>query len=568
MKQFNNTQKVFFFIILISSGMFLFSCAESEADKMTKELETFIKNYETKVIPLMKDYNEALFKASVSGDVNDYKETANLEVALTKIYANKDNFEILKKIKESNLIEDSLLKRQLDILYNEYIPYQLEEEKLVEIIMLENEIQKTYSTFRPRINDKPVTENMIMNVMSSSKDLEEIEKYWRASKKVGREIDDKLIELVKKRNSAAKELGFHNYYEMMMITSGQDPEEIDNIFDELDILTRGPYTQLKQEIDEYLHQYYGIAKADLMPWHYQDPFFQEAPQIFNVNFDKYFENQDIVGHVNKFFTGIGMDMNDVLEKSDLFPKEGKVQLAQAFNIDRNGDIRMIANLENDAISTDRILYETGFASTMKYVDSELPFILRQPAHFMVSDAIGILFSRLAKDPLWLKQTVNVPEEEIEKIKEISAKQLRLSKFVFSRWAQVVYRFERELYANPEQDLNKLWWDLVQNYQMVNKPLDRNEPDWASKTHIVSMPCTYHNYILGELYASQICFFMKSEIFKSDNKIDFTDNKAIGEFLIGNILKYGATYNWNDLIKKSTKESLSPDYFSTQFIHVK
>ena len=64
----------------------------------------------------------------------------------------------------------------------------------------------------------------------------------------------------------------------------------------------------------------------------------------------------------------------------------------------------------------------------------------------------------------------------------------------------MFRFEKELYDNPDQDLNKLWWDLVEKYQVVRRPEGRNAPDYASKIHIVSAPAYYHNYMMGELFA--------------------------------------------------------------------
>ena len=39
--------------------------------------------------------------------------------------------------------------------------------------------------------------------------------------------------------------------------------------------------------------------------------------------------------------------------------------------------------------------------------------------------------------------------------------------IFSRWCQVMLRFEKGMYADPQQDLNKLWWDLVEKYQLLN-----------------------------------------------------------------------------------------------------
>ena len=58
------------------------------------------------------------------------------------------------------------------------------------------------------------------------------------------------------------------------------------------------------------------------------------------------------------------------------------------------------------------------------------------------------------------------------------------------------RFEAALYKNPGQDLNRLWWDLVEKYQGITRPENRNAPDFASKIHVVSAPCYYHNYMMG------------------------------------------------------------------------
>ena len=51
----------------------------------------------------------------------------------------------------------------------------------------------------------------------------------------------------------------------------------------------------------------------------------------------------------------------------------------------------------------------------------------------------------------------------------------------------MYRFEKAMYANPDQDLNALWWILVEKYQLVKKPEGRNEPDWSTKIQIALYP---------------------------------------------------------------------------------
>ncbi len=559
-----------YLILLLLPMLFVESCAETEIEKMNREFNEFVSDYEQKVVPLYEKYNQAAYNAAVSGEEAEYKSATEFKIMLSKIHSNKENFKKLKRIKDSKLITDAVVLRELDNLYNLYLLNQVEESKLVEIITLENEVKKKFNTFRPKIEEKEISVNEIEDVLRSSSDVAKLETYWKAGKVVGTVVNTDLIELVKKRNAEAEKLGFSTYYEMMLITNGQNPEEIEDIFDELDILTRGPYMQLKEEIDGYLAKKFNISEEDLMPWHYQNRFFQKAPLIYDVDYDPFYKNVNMVELVKKYFLGIGLDISDVLDKSDLFAKSGKSQLAFTTDINRKGKVRILANVENSQSSMSTLLYESGFAAYLKYIGDDLPFVLHEPPQFAANDAIATLFSGFSTNPGWLKKVVGIPEAKTKRIKDASLKQLRLEKFVFARWAQVMYRFEQEMYEDPDQDLNTLWWNLVENYQMINKPEGRNEPDWATKTHLITMPCTYHNYMLGELIASQIHTYINENILDDNSGCDTkcVDNPEVGKYMIEKLFKPGATNDLNSWLKNATGEKLSPDYYTNQYIQVK
>jgi hypothetical protein len=60
----------------------------------------------------------------------------------------------------------------------------------------------------------------------------------------------------------------------------------------------------------------------------------------------------------------------------------------------------------------------------------------------------------------------------------------------ARWVIVMTYFERELYANPERDdLDEMWWHLVEELQLLARPEDRKAPDWAAKIHLLSTTTT-------------------------------------------------------------------------------
>ena len=156
----------------------------------------------------------------------------------------------------------------------------------------------------------------------------------------------------------------------------------------------------------------------------------------------------------------------------------------------------------------------------------------------------------------------ISETEAENITENCRKSFRLEMLVFSRWAQVMYNFEKSMYEDPGQDLNKLWWDLVEKYQMIVKPEGRNMPDWATKIHVALYPCYYHNYLLGELLASQLYGYIAANI--TDNQ-SFVGEKAVGTYLKEKIFLPGARYYWNDMIEKATGEKLTAKYYAKQFV---
>ncbi|MGE5681671.1 MAG: M2 family metallopeptidase [Bacillota bacterium] len=535
---------------------------------MNNEFNDFVKAYEAKADRLTKESSLAYFNATISGKQQDYDRSAQTEIERSKIYTNKEDFQRLKKWKESGAITDPLQKRVLDLLYFAYLENQVNEKELEEIINLRTEIENKFSTYRTEVNGKKLTDNEVEDILKNSTDSKELKDTWIASKKIGAVVASDVIKLAKMRNQSARELGFKNYHDMSLRLSEQDPQEIESLFDELDKLTRSSFAKLKDEIDQNLSKKYGIPKDELMPWHYQNRFFQEAPKIYNVDLDKYYKDQNIEELTKKYYKGIGLPVDELMAKSDLYEKEGKYQHAYCTTIDREGDVRVVMNIKPNANWMNTSLHEFGHAVYDRYLDHSLPWQLREPAHTFTTEAIAMMFGRFASNPAWMKEMLGISDQEKNKIAEASFNSLRLEQLVFSRWVQVVYRFEKSMYDNPDQDLNKLWWDLVEKYQMLKRPGNqRNEPDWASKIHISSYPCYYHNYMLGELLASQLYFHITENVVKSKDikNQSFVNNKEVGSFIKEKIFGPARKYFWNDMIEKATGEKLTAKYYAKQFV---
>ncbi len=548
-------------IIILTAAAVMAGCGKKASDK---ELAKFIDEHVQKVKPLFKEMSLAYWQAANSGKEEDYEKASELELKIRRIYSNANDFAFLKKIKEEGRVKDAILSRQLDELYNGYLENQIEAELMEKIVELSTKIEKDFSTFRGSIDGEKVTDNRIKEILKTETDSLKRKATWEASKQVGEAVAKDIIELVKLRNQAARKVGFENYHTMRLSLGEQDVKEIDKIFGELYELTNAPFLLLKFELDDILAKKYETDMRQLMPWHYHDPFFQETPLVYELDLDGYYKDKDVKELATKFYSGIGLPIESILASSDLYEREGKNPHAFCTDIDKEGDVRILCNLKNNEQWMETILHESGHGVYDLYQDPKVPYLLREPAHIFTTEAIAMLFGRLSRDAGWMDDMMGLTDEQKEEIAKVSGKYAQLKQLIFARWAMVMYNFEKELYANPEQDLNKLWWDMVEKYQFVNRPPDRDQPDWAAKIHFAIAPCYYHNYTLGELLASQLHNKIVADVLK-DEKASYVGHKEIGEYLKENVFEAGAVYRWNEMIKRATGEQLSAKYFVAQFV---
>lgn len=551
-------------IVIVVFIVGIFGYRAFQINKIETEYRSFLQQYESQIVGLMEKDALAYFTAANSGKDEDYEAATKLDIQINDFYMNKESFKKLKAFKESGYIVDPLLKRQLDLQYMSFLSSMSDKKTADEIISAQNKIEQKFNTYRVDYNGEELSDNEVTNILKTSKDSEQLKTVWEQSKDIGSLVSEDIVKLVKLRNKDAKDLGFENYQQMSLIMGEQDPKEMEKIFDDLDLATKDIYAAAKDEIDEALAKYYGIKVSDLKPWHYQNRFFQEVPQIFDVDMDSPYKGKDVLAVTRNYYEKMGMPIDTIIEKSDLYERSGKYQHAMTILINREGDTRVVANIKDNSYWMNTLLHEFGHAIYFQKVDQQLPWELRTASHTLTTEAVAQLFQSMIYSPDWIKQNLNISESEISKDQSNITEYNRLNYLIFSRWAQVMYRFEKSMYENPDQDLNKLWWDLVEKYQLVKKPEGRNAPDWASKIHIAVSPVYYHNYMLGYLYAAQIQHYINTKILKTDEKYpSYTGKKEVGEYFIKEIFEPAGRYNWTTLIEKSTGEKLNPVYFADQ-----
>jgi peptidyl-dipeptidase A len=538
-----------------------------ESGKSEKELKQFVEEWTAKVAPLEKALNLAFWAATNFGKREDYDRASELEIQIRRLYSDKQTYEIIKRNLQATQIQDSLLLRQLILLKDAFEENQVEPALMEQMVRLSNEAEKAFNDYRGIIEGKQVTDNELLVILKAEHDSGKRQQAWETYMARGNEVRDKLIALVKLRNLTARRLGYPDFYQMRLALIEQQPQEIQSMFDELARLTDAPFTAIMQEVQGELAKHYSVAQEDLRPWHYDDPFFQEAPTVRGVRLDRLFEKVDAKDLVRRFYVGIGIDPQDILDRSDLYERPGKKPNAYCMDVDRQGDVRILANLRNSEKWTSTLLHEMGHAVYDKYIDPQLPYLLRRSSHTFTTEAIAELFGRLTRNPTWLEKTFNLPSGQLEPIQADIDFGLRLRMLVFARWSLVMVNFERALYQNPDQDLNKLWWELKKRYQLLSPPEGRDAPDWAAKIHLTSAPVYYHNYMLGEMMASQLLNYLGQHLLPNDDPkhIDFIGHPELGAYLKQKIFAPGASLRWDQLLIQATGETLNPKYFVEQFV---
>jgi peptidyl-dipeptidase A len=446
-----------------------------------------------------------------------------------------------------------------------YLEKQVPPDLLKKITAKANSVEQSFNVYRAKIDGQEYTDSKVRSTLKESNDSALRKKVWEASKGVGAAVELDLRELVKLRNEAATKLGFKNFHAMQLTLNEQDGGDLIKLFDELDELTKKPFTDAKEDIDNRLARKFKCQPDELQAWHYFDPFFQESPAVFDANLDKPFEKADIEKLCSTFYAGIGLPIDRVLANSDLKEKKGKSPHAFCTDIDREGDVRVLANIVNNEYWMGTMLHELGHSvySSLN-IPASLPYLLRAEAHILTTEGVAMQFERFSKSRAWLER-MGVKLEDPAAFEKAASKVQRNQLLIFSRWCQVMLRFEKAMYEDPKLDLNKVWWDLVAKYQQVKPPKDRNAPDYASKIHICSAPVYYHNYMMGQLFASQVHHALCKEVFGTDPaKVTYISDKKVGEFMKDKVFKPGRTLTWNGLTKHATGEELNAKAFAKDF----
>ena len=519
----------------------------------------FVASYEAAVRPLRQEHGEVYWNFALGGNDQLQSRLADLEQRLSDLHADATACERLDGWLRAGT-DDVLLHRQLELLLPEFRRSQVDEALRRRIIELGLRAEEAFTTFRPVVDGRTMTSNQLDRELLLSTDDGRRRVVWEATRDIGRHIRETVVELAELRNDVARQLGFSDYFTMELADQEMEPTELFGILDTLRAATDAPWAEHKRGIDAEMAEVRGKRPEDLMPWDYTDRFLQSVPRRRpGRDTDAWFPLASIKRNTQKFFRGIGLPVESLWRRADLLPREGKSPHAFCIGIDNPRDVRVLCNLDSTARWMETALHEFGHAVYNAGIDDGLPWILRDAAHTFITEAVAMFFGRRVKTAPWLRNVAGVPEEVAARAEE----DLREAQLVFARWALLVSYFEREMYADPSQDLEGLWWTLAGELQGLQRPPGWDAPDWASKVHVSCYPAYYQNYLLGELLASQFRATLVRATGQDASTASFVGRKEVGDFF-GGLFAAGQRQRWDATVQTHTGQALDARHWVEQF----
>jgi peptidyl-dipeptidase A len=497
-------------------------------------------------------FHEAYWDSQIEATEANERRRSEMELELRRVKGDAESLAAVEDALASD-IHNATVHRMLTVLRLSLTGNRMDEDRRAEIVSLSSAVESEFANHRPEIHGKRVTDNDIEVILRTSDDHGLRQSAWEASKEIGGVVADRVRELARLRNQAALDLGRSDHYSFALELQEMDERWLFALLDEVERLTDEPFRRWKASLDGELTRRFGTS--DLYPWHYADPFFQQLPPDGRVSLDDELADSDPAELARRTFDVWGIDISGVVEGSDLYPREGKCQHAFCLDVDRSAkNVRILANIVPGERWTEVMLHESGHAAYDVSIDPDLPYVLRRATHTFTTEAMAILSGRLVRDPEWLRTVRGLPASQVDAVADGLASANSAQMLLFARWALVMAHFERAMYADPESDLNSLWWELVERFQLLQRPPDRDAPDWAAKIHTAVAPVYYHNYLLGEILASQLEDTARSQ---AGGLVGVPE---AGALLVDRVFRPGALLRWDALVEAATGGALDPRPF--------
>ena len=366
----------------------------------------------------------------------------------------------------------------------------------------------------------------ITKIMAESRDASELEEAWVQWRTTSPEIRDDYQRFVELTNQGARELGHADTGALWRSDYDMDPDafaaELDRLWGQVEPL----YESLHCYVRAQLAEHYGedvVPLDEPIPAHLMGNIWaQQWGNIFDVvaegdadpGYDltallqeNGYDEMKMVEQGEAFFTSLGFEpLPDSFWERSLFikPEDREVIChASAWNLDDVDDLRIKMCIKIDAEDFQTIHHELGHNFYQRAYNQQ-PWVLRTSANDGFHEAIGDAIA-LSVTPAYL-QELGLIDAEPPATKDIGLL-LRdaLDKVAFLPFGLLVDQWRWKVFSGEigTDEYNQGWWDLREQYQGIQPPVERTEADFdpGAKYHVPGNT-PYTRYFLAHILQFQ------------------------------------------------------------------
>ena len=200
---------------------------------------------------------------------------------------------------------------------------------------------------------------------------------WEASKTIGAAVADDVRELARLRNEAARSLGYRDWFALAVATSEMDESaalrHARRVRRAHRRAVRGSGRRRPTRASPSAS---AAASPSSRPGTTRTRSSRRCPPRAESTSRTCSTTPTSSRSRARPSTGSGSRPAAILERSDLYPRDGKCQHAFCIDIDREGDVRVLANVAPDRYWADTMLHELGHGAFDLGIDRSLPWLLR------------------------------------------------------------------------------------------------------------------------------------------------------------------------------------------------
>ena len=440
---------------------------------------------------------------------------------------------------------------------------KLQDEESTMVIKMEEKRAKHKVGYRnPKDNSfVPTSSPGLSLIIRTAKDEALRKAAWQGALEIGdRLLEDGYIELIKKRNTFARSLGYTDYYDYnVQRNEGFSKEKLFEILDELEKNTRGAG---KRSVDAVVDKHGDSARE---PWNYA--FFTAGD--LTEKMDPYFPFSQSMNTWGTSFTALGVKFSNATLTLDLVDRQGKYENGfmhgpfPAYVKDNKflpAHINFTANAVPGQIGSGyraltTFLHEGGHAAHFSNIKQPAPCFSTEfsPTSVALAETQSMFLDCFASDPDWrIRYAKNLQGESmpIELIRAGLKLEHEHLAGMFRSMLVVCYA-EKALYEMSEEELTpenikEKCVALEQNMLFLNggpRPL-------LSIPHLLGAAAYYHGYVLAQMAVYQTRAYLRGK------HGTLLDNPKIGPELAAKYWQPGNSRNFLECVEDMTGEPFS------------